>query len=146
LSLRDISQVRIMRQILLGAALLLGLGGYFANSIDKKTSMASSAPAAMAATPQPQISPGGRTVVIPRDGRGHFQVDARIDGKQMGFMVDTGASVIALTASDARRLGLHPMQREFTAEVKTANGIVHAAPTQLDRVEIDGVSVRDVAA
>jgi aspartyl protease family protein len=139
-------KVRIMRQIMLGAALLLGFGGYFASSIDKTTLKASQAPAAMVATPAPQVSAGGRTVVIPRDGRGHFQVDARIDGKQLGFMVDTGASVIALTATDARRLGLHPMQREFTAEVKTANGIVHAAPAQLDRVEIDGVSVRDVAA
>jgi aspartyl protease family protein len=64
----------------------------------------------------------------------------------MGFMVDTGASVIALTAGDARRLGLRPLQREFTAEVKTANGSVRAAPTQLDRVEIDGITVRDVAA
>ena len=85
-------------------------------------------------------------MVIPRDRRGHFQVDARVDGQRMGFMVDTGASVIALTATDARRLGLHPSQREFTAKVKTANGTVRAAPTQLDQVQIDDVTVRNVAA
>lgn len=61
-------------------------------------------------------------------------------------MVDTGASVIALTARDAARLGIRPTLREFTAEVKTANGIVRAAPTRLDRVEIDDISVRDVVA
>lgn len=84
--------------------------------------------------------------MIPRDGRGHFQVNARVEGKRMEFMVDTGASVVALTATDARKLGLHPSQREFTAEVKTANGTVRAAPTQLDRVDIDDVTVRNVAA
>jgi aspartyl protease family protein len=135
-----------MRQFILGAGFLLAVGGYFVNSIDKTPLTVSQTPAAMLATAQPQVSAAGRTVLIPRDGRGHFQVDARVDGKQMGFMVDTGASVIALTAGDARRLGLRPLQREFTAEVKTANGSVRAAPTQLDRVEIDGISVRDVAA
>jgi clan AA aspartic protease (TIGR02281 family) len=41
-------------------------------------------------------------VIIPRDSRGHFLVNGRVDGKRLGFMVDTGASVIALTARDAR--------------------------------------------
>jgi aspartyl protease family protein len=135
-----------MRQIILGAGFLLAAGGYFVNSIDKTPLKVSQAPAALAATPAPEVSAGGRTVIIPRDQRGHFQVNARIDGKRLGFMVDTGASVVALTATDAGKLGLHPLQREFTAEVKTANGTVRAARTQLDRVEIDGVSVRDVAA
>jgi aspartyl protease family protein len=99
---------------------------------------------AMAATAEPPVA--GRTVVIPRDSRGHFQVNGRVDGKHMGFLVDTGASVIALTERDAARLGIRPAQREFTTEVKTANGTVRAARTQLDRVEIDDVIVRDVAA
>jgi aspartyl protease family protein len=54
--------------------------------------------------------------------------------------------VIALTARDAARLGIRPTPREFTAEVRTANGTVRAARTQLNRVEIDDVIVRDVAA
>jgi aspartyl protease family protein len=98
----------------------------------------------MAAAPEPRSA--GRTVIIPRDSRGHFLVNGRVDGKRLGFMVDTGASVIALTARDAARLGIRPTLREFTAEVKTANGIVRAAPTRLDRVEIDDISVRDVVA
>ena len=78
--------------------------------------------------------------------RGHFQVDARIEGRKLSFMVDTGASVIALTASDAARLGIHPAQREFVTEVKTANGTVRAAPVRLDEVEVGDLVVRDVAA
>jgi aspartyl protease family protein len=94
----------------------------------------------------PVAASGGRTAIIPRDKNGHFQVNARVDGRRMNFMVDTGASVIALTATDAGRLGLRPTARDFTAQVKTANGMVRAAPTELDRVEIDGVTVRHVAA
>jgi aspartyl protease family protein len=134
-----------MRQILVIAALFLALGVVFANYADRSLK----APAvretiAMAATTEPRNA--GRTVIIPRDGRGHFQVNGRVDGKHMGFMVDTGASVIALTARDAARLGIRPASREFTTEVKTANGSVRAARIQLNRVEVDDVIVRDVAA
>lgn len=87
-----------------------------------------------------------RSVIVARDGRGHFQVDGRVDGRQLSFMVDTGASVIALTESDAARLGIHPAQREFSAQVKTANGTVRAAPARLDMVEVGDIIVRDVAA
>jgi aspartyl protease family protein len=87
-----------------------------------------------------------RSVVVPRDSRGHFEVDARINGRRVGFMIDTGASVIALTAHDAARLGIHPAQNAFVAEVKTANGTVRAAPIHLDVVEIGDLAVRDVDA
>ena len=122
------------------------LSGIFAGYADRVLDATAPAreTAAMAAVPEPRSA--GRTVIIPRDSRGHFLVNGRVDGKRLGFMVDTGASVIALTARDAARLGIRPALREFTAEVKTANGIVRAARTRLDRVEIDDVSVRDVAA
>jgi aspartyl protease family protein len=107
------------------------------------------APATLAARPVAPVAAAAvtsRSVIVPRDARGHFQVDARIEGRDLSFMVDTGASMIALTASDAARLGIHPAQREFVTEVKTANGTVRAAPTRLDRVEIGDLVVRDVAA
>ncbi|MDE2285319.1 MAG: TIGR02281 family clan AA aspartic protease [Hyphomicrobiales bacterium] len=110
------------------------------------------APLAMAARPQPPAvnnaanPANSRSVVVPRDGRGHFEVEARIDGRPLNFMVDTGATVIALTAADAARLGIRPAPREFLAEVRTANGTVRAAPTRLNRVEIGDLVVRDVAA
>jgi aspartyl protease family protein len=136
-----------MRQLIFGAGIFLLAGGFLAKSIDKTWLTASpSAPVAMVASAEPSVTAGSRTVVVPRDSRGHFQVNARIDGRQIGFMVDTGASVIALTATDARRLGLHPAPREFTAQVRTANGIIRAAQTQLDRVQIDDITVRNVAA
>jgi len=133
-----------MRQLLVIAGIFIALCIVLANYADR--SMKASAAretTAMAASPSPAA---GRTVVIPRDSRGHFQVNGRVDGKSMSFMVDTGASVIALTARDAARLGIRPQQRDFTAEVKTANGTVRAARVQLNRVDIEDVSVRDVTA
>jgi aspartyl protease family protein len=106
------------------------------------------ASAARPAMPRPavQAATNSRSIVVHPDARGHFQVDARVDGRRMEFMVDTGASVIALNVSAAARLGLHPAQREYIAEVKTANGIVRAAPARLGIVEVGNLAVRDVAA
>jgi aspartyl protease family protein len=61
-------------------------------------------------------------------------------------MVDTGASVIALTERDASMLGIHPSERDYVAMVSTANGPVRAAPIQLGMVEIDDLVAHDVAA
>ena len=107
------------------------------------------APVALEAHPMTPVATAGtnlRSVVVPRDDRGHFEVDARVNGRRIGFMVDTGASVIALTARDAARLGIHPAQNAFVAEVKTANGTVRGAPTRLDVVEVGKLELRDVAA
>jgi aspartyl protease family protein len=105
--------------------------------------MMAARPVAAAPEPPPADS---RSVIVSRDGRGHFQLDARVDGRRLTFMVDTGASVIALTADDAATLGIHPSASEFTALVSTANGTVKAAPVELDRVEIEDITVRNVAA
>jgi aspartyl protease family protein len=102
---------------------------------------------AAAVTPRgnaPSMPSGARTVTIPRDNRGHFQVDGVVDGRRIGFLVDTGASLVILTQRDASRLGFHPSAREHTAVVNTANGKVRAAPVRLAMVEVGGVSVRNV--
>ncbi len=137
-----------MRYFAVFAALALAFAGLLTRIADKAgrapaTEIASSAVAAPAA---PAPSSNYRTVTIQRDGRGHFQVDARVDGRRIGFMVDTGASTIALTASDAKRLGIHPSASEFNVSVRTANGNVRAAATNLSMVEVGGLVVRDVRA
>jgi aspartyl protease family protein len=99
----------------------------------------------MAAAAAPELS-NSRSIIVRRNGNGHFEVEGRVDGRRMEFMVDTGASVIALTSSDAAMLGIHPAEREFTALVKTANGVVRGAPVELGMVEIGDLAVHDVAA
>jgi len=134
-----------MRNIVIVAALLVAFGALAARLADDAVTARPSAAVATTPAPQPATS-SYRTVTVRPDRRGHFQVDARVDGRRMGFMVDTGASVIALRASDAAMLGIHPARREFTARVNTANGTLRAAPTRLSMVEVGGLIVRDVPA
>lgn len=133
-----------MRQLLIAAALFMAMGLGLANYAERAMDSSRAPETAAKAVAEPRAS--GRTVLIPRDRRGHFSVQGRVDGKAMNFTVDTGASAVTLTARDAARLGIHPMPRDFNADLQTANGIVRAATTRLARVEIDDVIVRDVVA
>jgi aspartyl protease family protein len=138
----------IVRHIVIIAGLLVAFGALAARLADNAVMSRPTAAVATTAAPQPAPAAASnyRTVVVRPDKRGHFQVDARVDGRRMAFMVDTGASVIALRASDAALLGIHPAQREFTAKVNTANGSLRAAPAMLSMVEVGGLVVRDVQA
>jgi aspartyl protease family protein len=137
--------VAAMRPLIVFAALAMAAGMVIPRYASHFGTASAPRPAA-APEPAGNVASYARSVVVPRDARGHFQVDAMVDGRRLNFMVDTGASVIALTASDAARLGIHPSPGEFVAEVRTANGTVRAAPTRLDAVEVGDLVVRDVAA
>jgi len=138
----------VMRNILITAAIMAGLGTFMAQMADKMTpAPASATTAANKAVPvETPAQAGLRSLNIPRDGRGHFKVDGRIDGQRIGFMVDTGASVVALNESTAARFGLRPTPGEYRANVSTANGTVKAAPARLAMVDLGGIIVRDVDA
>jgi aspartyl protease family protein len=86
------------------------------------------------------------SVEVPRDDNGHFRVEGRIDGRALNFLIDTGATVIALTADDAADLGIHPGAADYTVTMRTANGIIRAAPATLGMVEIGDIMVHDVSA
>ena len=135
-----------MRAIMLFAAILIGLGTVMAQMADKMTAT-TPAMASASIGLAPEVAPASiRSVSIPRDSRGHFQTDARIDGQRIGFMVDTGASVIALNETSAARFGLRPVPADYKVTVSTANGTIKAARTRLAMVEIGGLVVRDVDA
>jgi aspartyl protease family protein len=113
------------------------------------TQRASVAPSMMAArTDAPaQVSPANTgSIVVAPDSHGHFRVEGSVDARNMDFIVDTGATMMALTARDAATLGIHPAPSEYTMTVRTANGAVGAAPVTLNRVEIGSITIRDVAA
>src|SRR4029453_16324973 len=88
----------------------------------------------------------GRSLDIPRDARGHFQTDGRIDGQRINFMVDTGASLVALNEKSAARFGLRPSRSDYNATVTTANGTIKDARTRLAMIELGGLVGRDVEA
>lgn len=111
------------------------------------TREAPSRPARPAYTREPVVmSARSRTVSITPARNGHFLAEGRIEGRPIRFVVDTGASTIALTKQDAARLGVQPFPNDYTAQVRTANGTVRAAPVTLREVEIGDISVRDVRA
>jgi aspartyl protease family protein len=112
----------------------------------KSKSVAASAAVASAPVSDSSASFNSRSVTLSRGNGGHFWVDAKIDGRPLEMVVDTGATQIALRASDAARLGIHPAARDYAVKVATANGITRAALVQLRAVELGGIVVRDLPA
>jgi aspartyl protease family protein len=93
----------------------------------------------------PVVQGGGREVMlVARDG--HFMVEAEVEGRAVLFLVDTGASDVVLTEKDARRIGIHVGERDFTRRYQTAGGTVRGAPVVLDSVAIGPIDLRNVEA
>ena len=87
-----------------------------------------------------------RKVRLKGDARGHFNVRARLNGRPVPFVVDTGASAVAINMSTARKLGLRIRRKDFTGRSSTANGVVAYAPATIREIRIGGIKVRDVRA
>ena len=85
-------------------------------------------------------------VEIRSASNGHFYLDAEIDGEDIAVMVDTGASIVALRQSDARRAGIRVHRDDFNLPLSTANGTTYAAPVTLDSVAVDDIEIRKVRA
>jgi aspartyl protease family protein len=135
----------VMRSIMFFAALLIGLGTVMAQIADKMTATPAMAKTTVAPA-QTTANAAVRSLSIARDGRGHFQTEGRIDGQRIGFMVDTGASVIALNEKSAAQFGLRPARGDYNATVTTANGTIKAARTRIPLVQVGELTVRDVDA
>jgi aspartyl protease family protein len=135
-----------MRNIVITAAVIAGLGVFMAQMAEKLTPASASPTTVQLAPAIAPVQTGLRSLNIPRDARGHFAAEGRIDGQRIGFMVDTGASVVALNESSAARFGLRPTPGQYTAIVTTANGKVKAARAQIAMLDVGGLIVRDVDA
>ena len=88
----------------------------------------------------------GRTVEIRAGAYGHHYASIEINGRSIDAMVDTGASIVALSWEDAERAGLYIRDSDYTQRVNTANGLARIAPVMLDRVSIGDITVRNVPA
>jgi len=88
----------------------------------------------------------GSSTSITKSADGHFWVEARVNSSSVRFLVDTGASVVALTPRDAQLSGINLQTLNFTSPIKTASGQVMAAPVTLSVVSVGNVSVRNVRA
>ena len=150
-----------MRNLLMIAAAIAGAGVFMAQMADRMSPTpalakgvekgadngAARSSAADPFFPKTTVSPtGGTRVSLPRDFRGHFQAIGRIEGQHINFMVDTGASVVALNEKSAAKFGLRPLRADYNAKVSTANGTIKAARARIPVMDIGGLVVRDVEA
>ena len=124
-----------MRKVLIFAAIMLVGSVYLARYADNSVV---GHPATQAAAVQPAEQPTHESI-----GQHKMELTSGRDGH---FRVDTGASVVTLRETSASMVGVHPMPRDYTASVATANGKIKAAPTKLSRIEIGDITVFDVPA
>ena len=92
------------------------------------------------------VSADGTRIEARADPGGHFHLTAQVNGQPVEFIVDTGATGIALTREDAERLGLAPDGLRFDGMAATANGRVPTARVVLDSLTLGGITDRAVPA
>ena len=88
----------------------------------------------------------GQRVVLKADARGHFVSSGQINGRIMQYMVDTGASTIAIGRPDAERMGLKFEEQGQSVRMNTANGVAQGWRLRLDSVRVGDVELRGVDA
>ncbi len=93
-----------------------------------------------------QLVMGEGRIEVPRAFDGHYYVTLRVDGQDVDFVVDTGATEIVLARGDAERLGIDTGALAFTGRANTANGTVRTARVRLDSVTLGGVTDQGVPA
>ena len=105
--------------IFLGAIALAGLWADIRNAV----------------APQARMLDGGR-IEVPVGNDGHYHLTAQVNGTPVRFVIDTGASSIALGPRDAARVGIDPESLAYVGQASTANGMVETAPVTLDSVTL----------
>lgn len=82
----------------------------------------------------------GPAVLIRKSLNGHFEAAGEVNGQPVDFLIDTGATSIALSHDDALRIGFSEDDLNYSLIINTANGRARAAPVRLDRVTIGTVA------
>ena len=96
--------------------------------------------------PDMALTTGTGDVSVRRAANGHFHVTATVDGTPVLFVIDTGATDIALSGEDARRLGIAVDRLRYDRRIGTANGQTLGASVRLGAVEVGPIRVRDIDA
>lgn len=93
---------------------------------------------------KPVTTANGTEIRAAEDG--HYYIDTTVNGTNVRFVVDTGATNIVLTERDARRIGLNPDTLAYTGRASTANGMVLTAPVRLKSFLLGPFKDEDVRA
>ena len=92
----------------------------------------------------PPVAAERTSVTLVSNGQGHFLTTGAINGASVRFIVDTGASLVAMGPNDAKRAGIDYMSGEKTY-ANTANGVAEVYRVQLDRVQIGDIVLHNIA-
>jgi aspartyl protease family protein len=102
--------------------------------------------AAVSTKPLDQEVLPGRKVRLAADATGHFVTDFKLNGRRVKAMVDTGATLVAINQSTARRIGISLTPADFKYKVATANGDARAAGVTIETLQIGRIAVDNVQA
>lgn len=134
---------------LLSAAVIAGTVAIFvAPKLDQDAENSSLSPAERVntATTQPQDEdPMRRQAVLSIRNDGHYWARTVVNRKaSVDFMVDTGASTVAITQKDARKMGLDPDELDYVWEIRTAGGMTHGASVVIESIKVGQVEIKNV--
>jgi aspartyl protease family protein len=87
---------------------------------------------------------GAKAMAIEKSASGHFEVDAAVNGADITFMIDTGASGIVLTLPDAQAAGIDPALLSYSVPVSTANGMALSASARVSEIVVGDIVRRDL--
>jgi len=107
-----------------------------------RAATAETAPVRSAVAPTPVLQGGA----VMKAGDGHFWAEGEVNGGRVRFLVDTGATAVALTPEDAQRLGIDLQGLRYGYTVVTAGGRARAASVKLASVSVAGARLTDVDA
>jgi aspartyl protease family protein len=138
----------------LGILIAGALFGWFAPDLagPGQTFHVESQPATPTATKQPnkldvvQPTQWPSQVTLPRASDGHFYADVTVQGVTRQMLIDTGATVIALTGEDARAIGVFWSDQDIAPVARGASGMVYGVPVTLNAVRIGGLEAQAVDA
>lgn len=85
-------------------------------------------------------------VTLAANRQGHYETEVEINGRPVDVLVDTGATLVALTFEDAENAGIFLKDADYTHRASTANGVSKIAPVHISKISIGDITVRDVQA
>lgn len=85
-----------------------------------------------------------RITRIRKSPNGHFMATIKINGHKTSALIDTGASLLAIPYSIARKAGIRVRNEDFTVEVRTANGITSGASASISNLYLGSIHIRNV--
>ncbi len=97
-------------------------------------------------SPMQSVDDAGGQIILPRGNDGHYYLSADVNGQNVDFVVDTGASQIVLTQADAQAVGIDTNNLSYVGQANTANGTVHIAPVRLEEIAVGSIVDTNVRA